>query len=199
MVKTTYENETDLLIDLMGLYGIRQFDLDPCYSTGRIWTFIDPKPKFKFDIKPQLEDVFTADCRNLDYFERDDVNSIFFDPPFLIRNGKSNNGLMAKRFSSFKSKDEMLSFLTDSLVEFKRILADGGVLVVKCQDTIDSHVQIWTHVEIMRRAEELGLFCHDLVILINENVIHDRSRNQVHARKTHSYFLVFVKNRKRLD
>lgn len=197
MIKTTYKNERELIQAIMDLYGVDRFNLDPCYSVGRVWTGLN-QPIYKFDINPSSVYVNQGDCRNLP-FQDESLNSIFFDPPFLVRSGKSKTGLMANRFSAFSSVKEMSEFLSASLLEFSRILKDSGVLVVKCQDTVNSHVQVWTHVEIMRRAEEVGLFCNDLIILINENVIHNKANNQVHARKTHSYFLVFIKNRKRLD
>jgi len=198
MVKTTYDNQQELLSDLMGLYKVRQFSVDPCYSVGNIWKSL-PQPYIKFDIKPQHETVNEGDARHLPLADNSQ-SSVFFDPPFIIDSkNKKSRCHISDRFGSFESRTDLESMYADSIREFSRILVDGGVLVVKCQDTIDCHKQILTHVTVINECAKNGLVCHDVFIYVNENVIHNRQARQVHARKTHSYFMVFVKNRNRID
>jgi len=67
--------------------------------------------------------------------------------------------------------------------------------VVKCQDEVSANKQRLTHVEIITAAESIGLYAKDLFVVVRPNrPCVSRLKRQVHARKNHSYFLVFVKN-----
>ena len=75
---------------------------------------------------------------------------------------------------------------------------DDGVLIVKCQDEVSANVQRLTHVEIIDEYERCGFYTKDLFIVVRTNrPVVRRLKQQVHARKNHSYFLVFVKTRNR--
>ena len=51
-----------------------------------------------------------------------------------------------------------------------------------------------SHAKIMQWASEVGFYCKDLFVLGNNNVLlSPNTANQQHARKNHSYFLVFKK------
>ena len=61
-----------------------------------------------------------------------------------------------------------------------------------------SNRQRFTHIEIMDTYEELGFVAEDLfVVMRNNRPGVSRTVRQVHARKNHSYFLVFWKRGKR--
>ena len=76
------------------------------------------------------------------------------------------------------------------------MLRPGGALIVKCQDEVSANKQRLTHVEIITGYESLGLYCKDLFVLIRPtSPAVSRLKVQVHARKSHSYFLVFEKRR----
>ncbi|HUY36536.1 MAG TPA: hypothetical protein VMV69_27620 [Pirellulales bacterium] len=74
------------------------------------------------------------------------------------------------------------------------MLRNDGVLIVKCQDEVSACRQNLTHVEIINEYARLGFYCKDLFVLVRTNRPSvSRLKKQVHARKNHSYFLVFVK------
>ena len=78
--------------------------------------------------------------------------------------------------------------------EAHRVLCDGGVFIVKCQDEVSANRQNLTHVEVINSFAEMGFFCKDLFVLVRPNKPGmSRVLHQVHARKNHSYFLIFVK------
>ena len=78
--------------------------------------------------------------------------------------------------------------------EAHRVLRDRGVLIVKCQDEVCSNRQRFTHVEIIQAYERLGFVAEDLFVVVRTNRPGvSRTTRQVHARKNHSYFLVFWK------
>lgn len=174
-----------------------QFSVDACYSIGNFYKDGRIKqPTYKFDLAPQLEDVVQADCRNLP-LEDVSVSSIMFDPLFIVSGdaGKINaTGRIVKRFSGFSSPKEMFDMYSDSLKEFYRVLTPKGVLVVKCQDTVSSGKQYMSHVYLINEAEKLGYYTKDLFVLLANVRLNDpRIKRQCHARKYHSYFIVFIK------
>ena len=73
-------------------------------------------------------------------------------------------------------------------------IRDGGILIVKCQDEVSANRQHLTHVEIINEYAAIGFHAKDLFVLVRTNRPGvSRMKKQVHARKNHSYFLVFVK------
>ena len=68
------------------------------------------------------------------------------------------------------------------------------MFVVKCQDEVSANKQRLTHVEIISAYESLGFYTKDLFVVMRTNKPGvSRLKTQVHARKNHSYFLVFQK------
>ncbi|MDE0642768.1 MAG: site-specific DNA-methyltransferase, partial [bacterium] len=89
----------------------------------------------------------------------------------------------------------VLSLYEEAGVEAHRVLRDRGVLIVKCQDEVCSNRQRFTHVEIMSAYEQIGFVAEDLFVVVRGNRPGvSRVVKQVHARKNHSYFLVFWKS-----
>lgn len=75
-----------------------------------------------------------------------------------------------------------------------RVLKSNGVMIVKCQDEVSANRQWLTHVEIINHYELLGFYTKDLFVVVRTNKAGiSRLIKQKHARKNHSYFLVFVK------
>ncbi len=82
--------------------------------------------------------------------------------------------------------------------EAYRVLRNEGVLIVKCQDEVSANTQRLTHVEIINEYESIGFYTKDLFIVVRSNKpAVSRIKQQSHARKNHSYFIVFVKTNKR--
>lgn len=189
IIKSVYETDTEILSGISELYlDGQKFDLDPTYSKGVFYkTF--KEPKYKSDLLPQVDGVIQSDCRKL-WFENNSINSICFDPPFLFRNRPSvNNDVNCKRFSYFKTFEELLSMYEESLVEFYRVLNKKGILAFKCQDMTDDKTY-FTHCEVLRLAEKNGFKGRDLFILVANNRIYHSETKQRHARKFHSYWYV---------
>jgi hypothetical protein len=63
---------------------------------------------------------------------------------------------------------------------------------VKCQDEVSANKQRLTHIEIVTAFESMGFYTRDFFVLVRENAPGvSRLLKQVHARKNHSYFIVF--------
>ena len=145
-----------------------------------------------------------VDCRQLPY-EEASIDCVVFDPPYMHTPGGTahsrqpafeehyrNNG--TGNTTDKKYHDAVLDLYERSGVEAFRVLRERGVFIVKCQDEVCSNRQRFTHVEILQAYERLGFVAEDLFVVVRQNRPGVSSIiRQVHARKNHSYFLVFWK------
>ena len=129
---STFHEDKDILnafsdIFLKGSW----FEADITYSKGIFYKEIC-KPKEMYDLIPTSDEVIQQDSRLLDKMQDNSYKSIVFDPPFLFRNRKSdNNDKISKRFSYFKSYDELIEMYRDSLQAVIRKLSRGGVSLLQ--------------------------------------------------------------------
>ena len=193
LVKSISYDQEEIIKNIMFLQGIEQFDLDPTYSKGVFWKNITP-PALKFDLYPKTEDTIQASAEKLP-LETESLDSIMFDPPFLVGHTKSKNkSIIKERFGEFRTIPILWSWYFECLIEFQRLLKKKGTLVFKCQDTVSGGKNHFSHVKIINMAEDLGFYTKDLyVLLAKSRMIGWNCANQQHARKFHSYFLVFEK------
>ena len=201
MIRSISYSQTEIIKSIMELYiKDTQFDIDPTYSKGVFYKNI-PEPRFCSDIDPPADKphVHRYDCRQLP-FDASTVHSIIFDPPFVVgipnkSRDKVGSNLIKNRFGAVKDIKTLYYDLYQlSMVEFYRILKPGGFLVFKCQDTVSSGKNHFSHCEIYNMAMFIGYIAVDLFILLAKSRMSSgRWKTQQHARKYHSYFWVFQK------
>ena len=190
---STFHEDKDILkafsdIFLKGAW----FEADITYSKGIFYKEIC-KPKEMYDLIPTSEEVIQQDSRVLDKMQENSYKSIVFDPPFLFRNRKSdNNDKISKRFSYFKSYDELIEMYRDSLKAAIMKLSRGGYLFFKCQDMTDGNFYC-THYDIIRMAISIGFRLVDIGIKISKSKLQRDAKQQNCLAKTHCYWLVFKK------
>lgn len=206
MITSINYSQIDIIQNIIQLYIPQgKIDADVTYSKGVFYKNENiQEPQYKFDINPQTADTVQADCRNLPLPDNS-INSLMFDPPFLATSGKSlstqeNNNLILRRFGYYRNEKELHKFYQDALNEFNRVLINNGILIVKCQDKISSGKQYLSHVFIINQAIEQGFYPEDIFILLAKSrIVADwQIKNQKHARKFHSYFIVFRKSNFRI-
>ena len=199
IIKSVSESQGEILNNIIRLYCPNGFELDPTYSKGNFYKDV-PEPKHKFDFEPQTNDTRQCDSRHLP-FNNSSVGSIVFDPPFVGGSRKDGKpGIIKERFGYYKNVPILWQFYRDSLDEFFRILKPEGVLVFKCQDTIENSSQYLSHIEIINHAYSIGFYPLDLFILIANNRLMSPSQSvQQHSRKYHSYFIVFKKSKRLVE
>ena len=79
--------------------------------------------------------------------------------------------------------------------EAYRVSREEGIYIVKCIDQVCANRQRLTHVEIINELAKKGFVVEDLFVVMRLNRPGvSRVVKQVHARKNHSYFLVFRKS-----
>src|SRR5256885_2307993 len=158
-------------------------------------------------LKTFASDLATGvDCRSLPY-EDNSVDCVVFDPPYMhtpggtahvnhqnyegyYRNNDTGNDTDAKYHEA------VLTLYYASAKEAFRVLRPNGIYIVKCADEVCANQQRLTHIEIINELTTYGFVAEDLFVLMRNNRPGvSRVLRQVHARKNHSYFIVFLKPR----
>ena len=180
---------------------------DVTYGKGVFWKSV-PKGNYRLLVTDLKTGV---DCRNLPYRDST-IDCVVFDPPYMhtpggsahvnhqnyehyYRNNAAGNG------SGKKYHEAVLHLYYEAAQEACRVLKSEGIYIVKCGDEVCANQQRLTHVELINELATNGFVIEDLFVLLRNNRPGvSRILRQVHARKNHSYFLVFRKsNRKRLS
>jgi tRNA G10 N-methylase Trm11 len=199
MIKTTSYDQHEIIRNIIALHITDgQIWLDPTYSKGKFYDHpMINQPRIKSDLYPMDSSIEKADAASLPAIDSGVIRSIMFDPPFLAGYTKQKpTGIIGERFHGFRYMADVWEWYDRCLVEFHRVLKDKGVLIFKCQDTVSSGKQWWSHIHIINEAEKLGFYCKDIFILNAKNrIIGHNHSNQKHARKFHSYFLVLEKKK----
>ena len=184
---------------------------DVTYGMGVFWRNVDTA-NYELLASDLADGV---DCRALPY-PAGGLDAVVFDPPYMegfFRNGGATkagagthaafrdryshekpHGQEAPRQGGGKWHAAVVDLYLDGGREAWRVLRDRGAFIVKCQDEVSANRQNLTHVEIINAYLNVGFFCKDLFVVVRPNRPGmSRVLEQVHARKNHSYFLVFQK------
>lgn len=191
VIKSIGYDQQEIINNILALYNKgRPIDFDPCYNLGNFYkNGVVQDPEKKSDIKPLLQGVEKYDVRALPFEER--FRCIIFDPPFIVSTGIV--GKMAERYGSFQNIEEMRDFWEASFNSLYRALKNRGILIVKCQDFVTGRRNYIFINEVINMARDKNFQILDLFILISKTRP-IRMKNQQHARKYHSYFLVLKKS-----
>src|SRR6267154_229143 len=174
---------------------------DITYGGGVFWRSV---PKYHY--KLLATDIKTGvDCRALPY-ENGSLDCVVFDPPYMhtpggtahvnhqnYENYYGNN--VAANGSGKKYQEAVLDLYFRTAHEAKRVLKPEGIFIVKCMDEVCANQQRLTHVELINEFCNQGFIVEDLFVLLRNNRPGvSRILRQMHARKNHSYFLIFRKS-----
>lgn len=176
---------------------------DVTYGHGVFWRNVD-KNKYKL-LKSDI--VNGIDCRKLPYNECF-LDCIVLDPPYMhtpggtahvghqnFENYYKNN--VTGNTTEKKYHEAVLDLYFKAGKEAYRTLKKGGIFIVKCQDEVCANKQRLTHIELTNEYLKYGFMVEDLFVLIrNGKPGVSRILKQRHARKNHSYFMIFRKNGK---
>ncbi len=181
---------------------------DVTYGKGVFWKKVNQKNYTLF-----FSDIKTGvDCRNLPY-ENQSIDCVVLDPPYMegfyrrnathlagsgtfssFREAYSDGSIYPQKEGTPKYHDAVLDMYYSAGYEALRVLKRKGILIIKCQDEVSANKQHLTHVEIINEYTKHNLIVEDLFVMIRNNKPNIPTlKRQVHARKNHSYFLVFRK------
>jgi hypothetical protein len=160
-----------------------------------------------------------VDARRLDYASAS-LDALVFDPPYMhTPGGTAHNG--HQNFEEYYSNnvdqdhevveeiwketngkppkyhEAVLDLYFRAGREALRVLKPGGVYIVKCQDEVCTNRQRLTHVEITNEFHRLGFTVEDLFVVVRKTKpgVSRLLGKQYHARKNHSYFMVYRKGK----
>jgi hypothetical protein len=179
---------------------------DITYGTGVFWRNVDTNNYHLLKSDKKLG----VDFNRLPYAD-ECVDVVVFDPPYMegLYRRKASHLAGSGTHASFrqfysngeesavgpKYHDAVLAAYMSAEREVARILKPGGKFIVKCQDEVSANRQKLTHVELIYAFEHKGYYCKDLFVCVRRNrPVVSRILKQEHARKNHSYFLVFEKS-----
>lgn len=192
---------------------------DVTWGKGTFWKNTSPSDyrvlasdisaKMKLGELPLVEIRDGVDCRDLPY-DDESLDCVVLDPPYmegLYRKdtshlaGSGTHSAFRRHYSDGtttkggpKWHDAVVDLYMKAGVEAFRVLRHKGMLIVKCQDEVSANKQRLTHVEIITGFESLGFYTKDLFVVVRTNRAGlSRLKKQEHARKNHSYFLIFQK------
>jgi len=171
---------------------------DVTYGKGVFWRNV-PKDAYRL----LASDLSTGiDCCNLPY-EDGSLDAVVFDPPYMHTPGGSahvnhqnfesyyrNNKASSKK----KYHEAVLDLYFMAAKEAWRVLRSSGAYIVKCQDEVCANRQRLTHIEIINELTKYGFVAEDFFVVVRNGTPGvSRMLVQAHARKNHSYFIVFLK------
>lgn len=170
---------------------------DVTYGNGAFWEW-----EVSRDFSLTASDLYSKsaslpcyDCRSLPY-AREQFDVVVFDPPYM-HGGKTAKASIGKCYgnapTALKDHKAIACLYYEGMKEAYRILKPGGILLVKCQDEIESGKQKRTHIEVFQFAYCLQFKDLDLFVLMQNGTPCIRQREQKHARKNHSFLWVFRK------
>ena len=179
---------------------------DVTWGKGVFWKKV---PEGDYDLR--ATDLKTGvDFRKLPY-RNGEIDCLVLDPPYmesLLRKnvdhfgGNGSYGAFRESYSNSqpgtsepKWHDAVLDLYYKAADEAHRVLRKKGIFIVKCQDEVSAGKQRLTHVELINEYEKKGFIVKDLFVVVRRNKASvSRVVKQLHARKNHSYFLVFIKS-----
>ena len=204
LVSAHVGRNTEVFAQILALHvPVGSVVADVTYGQGIFWQKVPPK-----QYKVKATDIETGvDCRNLPYRSRS-IDCVVLDPPYmegfyrlkkqhLAMNG--NYGSFRDMYSNGKPQESkyqqaVLDLYLEAGKEAARVLRPKGVFIVKCQDAVSSKKQHLMHVDLVNAYKDLGFYAKDLFIVVRPGRPSvSRILQQMHARKNHSYFLVFIK------
>jgi tRNA G10 N-methylase Trm11 len=219
----------ELFRDIMAVHVAHGLTVaDVTYGKGTFWQLVPPGkyPLLLSDIDAKVDrdpvhDAPVAsgiDCRALPY-AIDSTDALVLDPPYMeglhrpsrdhlagsgthsaFRHHYSNGSASIWATGEPRWHDAVTKLYVEAGREAYRVLKPNGVFIVKCQDEVSANKQRLTHVELISAYEALGFYTKDLFVLVRQNRPSvSRLKAQVHARKNHSYFLVFQKTKTRIS
>lgn len=174
---------------------------DVTYGKGVFWKRV---PHSLYHVL--ASDLVTGvDCRRLPYADTT-LDCVVLDPPYMHTPGGTahvghqnyegyykNNA--AQNGSARKYHEAVLDLYFEAGREAHRALKNEGIFIVKCADEVCANQQRLTHIELTNEYTSMGFIIEDLFVLTRHNRPGvSRLLKQIHARKNHSYFLVFRKS-----
>jgi tRNA G10 N-methylase Trm11 len=204
-------HNAEMLRDILSLYA-KPGDriLDMTYGEGKFWTGIDTS---QYDLV--TNDLFKPnpsghhwDFRRIELPEHS-FDMAILDPPYVhglgnktmhadtnhrygLPNAKKRHGHRTNwgYIPATLNAKTITNMYKGGMAEAWRKLKPKGILALKTQDEIESGKQVWRHFDLRFFS---GFKLIDLFVVTQMGKPLMRHKHQKHARKNHSYFMVYGK------
>ena len=202
IVSVIHGNNADLIAEVARLYmPDGSVVADVTWGKGAFWRKYDLSriSMNASDIDQALDpdmigvDFVAADFTALPY-DDESFHVVVLDPPYIHSPGQHMTDKRYNNAATTKGMyhDDIMDLYRRGMAEAKRVLKPDGTIWVKCKDQVMSGKQQWSHIDLYRIGEGLNLYMRDLFVLIpTSRTSMGRWKVQHHARKVHSYLLVF--------
>lgn len=173
--------------------------LDVTYNKGSMWKGLKYRV-LRMDIDPQFQLHFVGDFRSLP-FKENSFDVLAYDPPHLPINAASKNsskmwetryGITDKKGMG-RDKDHVGDLFEPFLLDAKRVLRPGGLILAKIADICHNHRYHFQHVMFINAVQAVGMTACDLMIKCDPaagNLKSSKWENVKHFRKNHCYWIV---------
>lgn len=218
LIHSAYVDTNDNIFPLiLNLYVPEKSKIaDITYGKGVFWKQVQLE---KYD--PYFSDIKQSDLQknvrggvnSIDLpYEDCFFDAIVFDPPYMhtpggtahnghqnfetyYANNKEEHILRLKHSHQPKYHEAVLDLYFKTGKEAWRVLKENGIFIVKCQDEVCANKQRLTHIEITNEYHEYGFLVEDLFVVVQNGKpgVSRLLTKQYHARKNHSYFMVYRK------
>ena len=186
---------------------------DCIHGRGVFWRNVDLEKRdftlYTSDIVQKTDSLtMLGDCRALP-LQKNSLDCMVLDPPYAEgyyrrnREQLAGNGSYESFRQAYSNEQEydgagkyhqaVLHSYFEGGWEAKRVLNDDGTLIIKIMDEVSANGQELAHIQVTNfYKRKLDFYSRDLFIQMrNERPTVCGMHEQVHARKNHSYFLVF--------
>lgn len=187
-------HNSEVLRDILELYtkpGARILDMT--YGEGAFWGAIDAS-KYDLTTNDLYKDNPSGSHWDFRAFPTPEAgfDVVVFDPPY-VHGSKTIHPSLGRQYGIDKpiSAQEITENYVRLVRYVRRILKPGGILVAKTQDEIESGKQVWRHFDVKQFFRVQGWELLDLLVVVQKGKPIMRHKYQKHARKNHSYFMVF--------
>lgn len=187
-------HNSEVLRDILELYATRGARiLDMTYGNGAFWRKIDAS-RYELTTNDLFKHNPSGNHWHFGAVPTPAVgfDVVVFDPPY-VHGSKTIHKSLAKQYGIDKpisAKDITENY--NQLARYvRKILRPDGLLIIKTQDEIESGKQVWRHLDVQKFFWNQGWELLDFLIVMQKNKPMMRHKHQKHARKNHSYFMVF--------
>lgn len=187
-------DNADLIVACHELGYINDDDwvLDPTYGQGRWWRKYRPAHLVASDI------TTGTDFRKLPH-PNATFDVVAFDPPYKLNGTGGSHPSdddygVAGPYQHWRDKHLLM---IDGVLQCKRVLKPGGVLLVKCQDQVSSGEVRWQTFmfhDLLVGAQPRNFDLIDMLHLQGHRP-QPGGRRQIHARRNYSTLMVFRKKK----
>jgi tRNA G10 N-methylase Trm11 len=199
-----------MLRDILALYAKRgDRILDMTYGKGAFWRGINTKQYTLVTNDLHKPADHHYDFRRIELPD-ESFDLIILDPPFVqsrtlkksisdgygmrptgSRRTKSGHEILVTNWGVTRmpmNAAETTNLYKRGMIEAWRLLKPNGILVLKTQDEVSSGKQVWRHFSLRFFP---GYKLIDLFVVTQLGKPLMRHKHQIHARKNHSFFMVY--------